>query len=224
MILKFVFDRVVALIGLLFLWPVLVIVAILVKVKMPGGPAFFVQKRVGKDGRLFNCHKFRTMTVKHNGSTVSVAGDSRITPLGAKLRHWKLDELPGLWDVLIGDMSFVGPRPDVPGYADKLVGDDRDVLKLRPGITGPATLKYRLEDEMLADVRRLMSVGRCLPQEQIDKMSDQELAVWYNDHVIYPDKVRLNCYYYRHYSFIKDIQMILCTVLGKKMKYVGEII
>ena len=224
MILKFVFDRVVALIGLLFLWPVLVIVAILVKVKMPGGPAFFVQKRVGKDGRLFNCHKFRTMTVKHNGSTVSVAGDSRITPLGAKLRHWKLDELPGLWDVLIGDMSFVGPRPDVPGYADKLVGDDRDVLKLRPGITGPATLKYRLEDEMLADVRRLMSVGRCLPQEQIDKMSDQELAVWYNDHVIYPDKVRLNCYYYRHYSFIKDIQIILCTVLGKKMEYVGEII
>ena len=224
MILKFVFDRVVALIGLLFLWPVLVIVAILVKVKMPGGPAFFVQKRVGKDGRLFNCHKFRTMTVKHNGSTVSVAGDSRITPLGAKLRHWKLDELPGLWDVLIGDMSFVGPRPDVPGYADKLVGDDRDVLKLRPGITGPATLKYRLEDEMLADVRRLMSVGRGLPQEQIDKMSDQELAVWYNDHVIYPDKVRLNCYYYRHYSFIKDIQMILCTVLGKKMEYVGEII
>ena len=192
MILKFVFDRVVALIGLLFLWPVLVIVAIMVKVKMPGGPAFFVQKRVGKDGRLFNCHKFRTMTVKHNGSTVSVAGDSRITPLGAKLRHWKLDELPGLWDVLIGDMSFVGPRPDVPGYADKLVGDDRDVLKLRPGITGPATLKYRLEDEMLADVRRLMSVGRCLQQEQIDKMSDQELAVWYNDHVIYPDKVRLN--------------------------------
>ena len=202
MVLKFLFDRIVSFIGLLFLWPVLVIVAILVKVKMPGGPAFFVQKRVGKDGRLFNCHKFRTMTVKHSGSTVSVAGDSRITPLGAKLRHYKLDELPGLWDVLIGNMSFVGPRPDVPGYADKLQGDDRDVLKLRPGITGPATLKYRLEDEMLADVRRLMSVGRCLPQEQIDKMSDQELAVWYNDHVIYPDKVRLNCYYYRHYSFI----------------------
>ena len=224
MILKYIFDRLVSFIGLLFLWPVLFVVAILIKIKMPGGPAFFVQKRVGKGGKLFSCHKFRTMTVKHNGSTVSVAGDSRITPLGAKLRHWKLDELPGLWDVLIGDMSFVGPRPDVPGYADKLVGDDRDVLKLRPGITGPATLKYRLEDEMLADVRRLMSVGRCLPQEQIDKMSDQELAVWYNDHVIYPDKVRLNCYYYRHYSFIKDIQMILCTVLGKKMEYVGEII
>ena len=244
MLLKWIFDRVVALIGLLVLWSVLLIVAILVKVKMPGGPAFFVQKRVGKGGRLFECHKFRTMTVpdgsrfkvqgsrlagetdnkKGGWSSVSVAGDSRITPLGATLRHYKLDELPGLWDVLIGNMSFVGPRPDVPGYADKLVGDDRDVLKLRPGITGPATLKYRLEDELLADVRRLMSEGRCLPQEQIDKMSDQELAVWYNDHVIYPDKVRLNCYYYRHYSFIKDIQMIFCTVLGKKMKYAGETI
>lgn len=196
----------------------------MVKVKMPGGPAFFVQKRVGKGGKLFDCHKFRTMTVKHNGSTVSVAGDSRITPFGAILRHYKLDELPGLWDVLIGNMSFVGPRPDVPGYADKLTGDDRDVLKLRPGITGPATLKYRLEDEMLADVRRLMTEGGCIPQEQIGKLSDQELAVWYNDNVIYPDKVRLNCYYYRHYSFIKDIQMILCTVLGKKMEYAGEVI
>ncbi len=222
MILKFVFDRVVALIGLLFLWPVLVIVAILVKVKMPGGPAFFVQKRVGKDGKLFDCHKFRTMTVKHNGSTVSVAGDSRITPLGAKLRHYKLDELPGLWDVLIGNMSFVGPRPDVPGYADKLQGDDRDVLKLRPGITGPATLKYRLEDEYLANARTL--VANLNVNLDLNSMSDQEVAVWYNDNVIYPDKVRLNCYYYRHYSFIKDIQMILCTVLGKKMEYAGEII
>ena len=217
MILKFVFDRVVALIGLLFLWPVLVIVAILVKVKMPGGPAFFVQKRVGKDGRLFNCHKFRTMTVKHNGSTVSVAGDSRITPLGAKLRHWKLDELPGLWDVLIGDMSFVGPRPDVPGYADALVGDDREVLKLRPGITGPATLKYRLEDEMISEY-----VAQ--KQKEGDMRPMQEIAVEYNDTVIYPDKVRLNCYYYHHYSFIKDIQMIFCTVLGKKMQYAGETI
>ena len=236
MLLKWIFDRVVSFIGLLFLWPVLLVVAFLIKVKMPGGPAFFVQKRVGKDGKLFNCYKFRTMipVVNNEGaegkkgdrewSTVSVAGDNRITPFGATLRHYKLDELPGLWNVLIGDMSFVGPRPDVPGYADKLQGDDRDVLNLRPGITGPATLKYRLEDEMLADVRRLMSEGRCLPQEQIDKMSDQELAVWYNDNVIYPDKVRLNCYYYRHYSFIKDIQMILCTVLGKRMKYAGETI
>jgi len=214
-ILKWIFDRVVSLVGLLFLWPVLLIVAILVKVKMPGGPAFFVQKRVGLDGKLFDCHKFRTMTVKHNGSTVSVAGDSRITPFGAKLRHYKLDELPGLWDVLRGKMSFVGPRPDVPGYADKLVGDDRDVLKLRPGITGPATLKYRLEDEMISEyVTKKQAEG--------DTRSMQEIAVEYNDTVIYPDKVRLNCYYYRHYSFIKDIQMIFCTVLGKKMKYAGE--
>ena len=224
MILKWLFDRMFSLIGLLFLWPVLFLVAILVKIKMPGGPVFFVQKRVGKEGKLFNCHKFRTMTVKHNGSTVSVAGDSRITSFGAKLRHYKLDELPGLWDVLIGNMSFVGPRPDVPGYADKLEGDYRDVLKLRPGITGPATLKYRLEDEMLADLRRLMPEGEWLSQEQIDGMTDQELAVWYNDNVIYPDKVRLNCYYYRHYSFIKDIQMIVCTVLGKNMEYAGEVI
>ena len=215
MILKWIFDRLVSFIGLLFLWPVLLVTAILVKIKMPGGPAFFVQKRVGKGGKLFNCHKFRTMTVKHNGSTVSVAGDSRITPLGAKLRHYKLDELLGLWDVLIGNMSFVGPRPDVPGYADKLTGTDRDVLKLRPGITGPATLKYRLEDEMIAEyVAQKHSSG--------DKREAQEIAVEYNDTVIYPDKVRLNCYYYHHYSFIKDIQMIVCTVLGKKMMYAGE--
>ena len=225
MLLKFLFDRLVALLGLLILWPVLLIVAILVKVKMPGGPAFFVQKRVGKDGKLFNCHKFRTMTVKHNGSTVSVAGDSRITPLGAKLRHYKLDELPGLWDVLVGNMSFVGPRPDVPGYADKLQGDDRDVLKLRPGITGPATLKYRLEDEMIAEYIQKMKNEELRMKNGVPMgLSDQELAVWYNDNVIYPDKVRLNCYYYRHYSFIKDIQMILCTVLGKKMEYAGEVI
>ncbi len=215
MILKWIFDRVVALIGLLFLWPVLLIVAIMIKVKMPGGPAFFVQKRVGKGGKLFNCHKFRSMTVKHSGSTVSVAGDSRITPFGATLRHYKLDELPGLWDVLIGNMSFVGPRPDVPGYADKLEGEDRDVLKLRPGITGPATLKYRLEDEMIAEfVAKRQTEG--------DLREAQVIAEEYNDTVIYPDKVRLNCYYYRHYSFMKDIEMIIATVLGRKVKFAGE--
>ena len=228
MILKFLFDRIVAFFGLLFLWPVILITAILVKIKMPGGPAFFVQKRVGKDGKLFNCHKFRSMTVKHSGSTVSVAGDSRITPFGAKLRHYKIDELPGLWDVMIGNMSFVGPRPDVPGYADKLEGADRDVLKLRPGITGPATLKYRVEDEMIAGFVADIKAGK---NEQVAKfenapdfstMSDQEIAVWYNDNVIYPDKVRLNCYYYRNYSFIMDIKMIFATVLGKKIEYAGE--
>ena len=226
MVLKWLFDRVVALFGLLFLWPVILITAVLVKIKMPGGPAFFVQKRVGKGGKLFNCHKFRSMTVNHSGSTVSVAGDARITPFGAKLRHYKIDELPGLWDVLIGNMSFVGPRPDVPGYADMLEGMDRDVLKLRPGITGPATLKYRVEDEMIAGFVAEIKAGK---NEQVAKfenapdfssMNDQEIAVWYNDNIIYPDKVRLNCYYYRNYSFIKDIQMIFATVLGKK--YAGE--
>ena len=215
--LKFIFDRVVSFVGLLFLWPLLLLLVILVKIKMPGGPAFFVQKRVGMNGKLFDCHKFRTMTVKHNGSTVSVAGDSRITPFGATLRHYKLDELPELWDVLIGNMSFVGPRPDVPGYADALEGDDREVLKLRPGITGPATLKYRLEDEMIADyVVKQQAAGDSRPM--------QEIAFEYNDKVIYPDKVRINRYYLHHYSFIKDIQMIFCTVLGKKMMYGGEII
>lgn len=215
MILKWLFDRIVAFFGLLLLWPILFVVTIMVKVKMPGDPVFFVQKRVGMGGKLFDCHKFRTMTVKHNGSTVSVAGDNRITPFGATLRHYKLDELPGLWDVLIGNMSFVGPRPDVPGYADKLTGDEKDVLKLRPGITGPATLKYRLEDEMICEfVAKRQAEGDVRPM--------QEIATEYNDTVIYPDKVRLNCYYYRHYSFIKDIEIIFATVLGFKVKFAGE--
>ena len=203
MFFKFLFDRIVSFIGLLFLWPVLIILAILIKVKMPGGPVFFVQKRVGKDGKLFTIAKFRTMTVNHNGSSVSVKGETRITPLGAKLRKYKLDELPELWNVLKGEMSFVGPRPDVPGYADQLQGDDREVLKLRPGITGPATLKYRNEEELLATVAN--------PQE-------------YNDTVIFPDKVRINRYYQNHYSFWMDIKIILATVLGKHFEYNGEII
>ncbi|MBO5619243.1 MAG: sugar transferase [Paludibacteraceae bacterium] len=201
-ILKYIFDRLMALLGLLFLWPVLLIVAILIKCKMPG-PVFFVQQRVGRNGKLFACHKFRSMTMGHNGSSVSVAGESRITPLGAKLRKYKLDELPELWDVLIGNMSFVGPRPDVPGYADKLQGEDCIILTLRPGITGPATLKYRNEEELLATV---------------------ENPIKYNDEVIYPDKVRLNRYYAEHYSFTKDIQMIFCTILGKHMMYNDELI
>ena len=217
MILKFLFDRIVALIGLLFLCPLLIVVAVLVKIKMPDGSVIFTQKRVGKDGKLFTCHKFRSMAVKHNGSTVSVAGDARITPLGAILRHYKIDELPGLWDVMIGNMSFVGPRPDVPGYADKLEGDDRVVLKLRPGITGPATLKYRLEDEMISDY-----VAK--KQKEGDTRPVQKIAEEYNDKVIYPDKVRINKYYYEHYSFIKDIQIIICTVLGKNMRYNNELI
>lgn len=212
MISKILFDKFFALFGLIMLSPVYLIVAILIKVKMPG-PILFCQKRVGQHGRLFTVYKFRSMTVSKKAETVgksskdatSIAAEeqSRITPLGEKLRKYKLDELPELWNVLTGDMSFVGPRPDVPGYADKLEGKDRDILKLKPGITGPASLKYRNEEELLAKVDN--------PKQ-------------YNDEVIYPDKVRINLYYLNHYSFIKDIQMIICTVLGKTMIYNDEII
>ena len=143
------------------------------------------------------------MVVNHGGSSVSVAGETRITTLGATLRKYKLDELPELWNVLIGDMSFVGPRPDVPGYADQLKGDDLEVLQLLPGITGPASLKYRNEEELLATVED--------PQR-------------YNDEVIFPDKVRINRYYLHHYSFWTDIKIILATVMGKKIMYGGEMI
>lgn len=200
---KWLFDRTWGFLGLLLLWPVMVVVAILIKVKMPGGPVLFTQKRVGRHGKLFTMHKFRSMTVSHHGSSVSVAGEARITPLGATLRRYKLDELPELWDVLIGNMSFVGPRPDVPGYADLLQGEARRILELRPGVTGPASLKYRDEENLLAKVDN--------PQE-------------YNDTVIFPDKVRINLYYLNHYSFAKDFQMILCTIFGKKMEYGGELI
>lgn len=203
MIAKYLFDRIMAFVGLIVLSPVLLVVWMLIRVKMPDGPAVFTQKRVGKDGKLFTMYKFRSMSAHHSGSTVSVAGESRITPLGAKLRRYKLDELPELWNVLIGDMSFVGPRPDVPGYADKLEGDDRRVLQLRPGITGLASLKYRDEEILLA--------GQANPQE-------------FNDKVIYPDKVRINLYYLDHYSFLADIKMIFATVLGKRIKYNNELI
>ena len=141
MMLKWLFDRTVSLIGLLFLWPVLAVVAILIKMKMPGGPAFFTQKRVGRNGRLFTMHKFRSMTVSHSGSSVSVAGEARITPLGATLRKYKLDELPELWDVLIGNMSFVGPRPFIPGESEKFEGMiDKKRYMMRPGVTGLAQI------------------------------------------------------------------------------------
>lgn len=205
MILKWSFDRIVSLFGLLILLPVLIVVAILIKVKMPG-PILFVQERVGRYGKLIKVHKFRSMTVRKASDKftgIAATETARITTLSEKLRRYKLDELPELWDVFIGNMSFVGPRPDIPGYADKLEGDDREILQLRPGITGPASLKYRNEEEMLSMVDN--------PQK-------------YNDEVIWPDKVRLNRYYLHHYSFAKDIEMIVATVLGRKIKYAGETI
>ena len=202
MTVKIIFDTIFSLLGLISLSPVMLAVAILIRIKMPGGPVIFKQKRVGQYGKLFTVYKFRSMKVAGEGITsIASKEENRITPLGKKLRRYKLDELPELWNVLKGDMSFVGPRPDVPGYADKLKGKDRDILKLKPGITGPASLKYRQEEDLLNSVEN--------PQE-------------YNDKIIYPDKVRLNLYYLEHYSFFKDIEMIMCTVLGRKMRYAGE--
>lgn len=196
MILKICFDRLAALGGLLLLWPVLLVCAILIRIKMPGGPVIFKQRRVGQYGQLFTMYKFRTMKVNHSGGTVSVQGESRITPLGAKLRKYKLDELPELWNVLIGDMSLVGPRPDVPGYADKLEGEDRRILLLKPGITGVASIKYRNEEELLA--------------EQNDPQK-------YNDEVLFPDKVKINIEYLDNWSFGFDIKIITYTILGKDL-------
>lgn len=188
---KRLFDIVFSLLGLCVLWPVFWVVALLIRIKMSGGPVIFKQKRVGLNGGLFTIYKFRTMTVAHGGSSISVAGESRITPLGHVLRKYKLDELPELWNVLIGDMSFVGPRPDVPGYADMLKGEDWNVLKLRPGITGLASLKYANEEEVLATV---------------------EDPVKYNNEVIFPDKVRINLEYYYNHSVWGDCKIIWQTV------------
>lgn len=190
--LKNCFDKIFALIGLLLCCPILLIIALLIRLKMPDGAVLFRQKRVGQYGKVFTMVKFRTMIVAHHGSSVSVVGESRITPLGAFLRKYKLDELPELWNILKGDMSFVGPRPDVPGYADKLIGKDRDILQLKPGITGPATLKYRNEEELLAQQTN--------PQQ-------------YNDEVIFPDKVKINLGYLHHHSFWGDIRIIIKTIL-----------
>ncbi len=195
MLAKWLFDRVFSLIGLILLSPLFVVVAILIRVKMPDGPILFKQIRVGRYGKPFTLYKFRSMVVDHTGSNVSVAGEARITPLGAKLRKYKLDELPQLWNVFIGDMSFVGPRPDVPGYADKLEGEESVILKLRPGITGPASLKYKNEEELLASVTD---------------------PVKYNDEVIFPDKVKINMQYYYHWSFWGDIKYIAKTIVNKE--------
>ena len=200
MLSKWLFDRIISLLGLLCLGWLYLVIAIMIKVKT-GGPVFYAQVRVGRNGRLFRCHKFCTMEGEQEESPIAALEQKRITPIGRTLRHLHLDELPQLWDVFIGKMSFVGPRPDVPGYADKLEGEDRAILKLRPGITGPASLKYRNEEELLA---------------QVDD------PVKYNDEVIWPDKVRLNLYYLQHYSFWMDLKMIFATVLGRKIEFAGE--
>lgn len=201
--LKFLFDRIFAFLGLVILSPVLLVVALLVRIKMPDGPVLFRQERIGKDGKPFSLVKFRTMAGDQTGDTVTVAGDPRVTPLGAVLRRYKLDELPELWNVLVGDMSFVGPRPDVPGYADALTGEDREILQLRPGITGPATLKYRNEEELLAGF---------------------EDPLRYNDEFIFPDKVRLNRKYLHNQSLGLDLRILLATLTGGNLHFDGEML
>lgn len=187
---KWCFDRIVALIGLIVLFLPLLIIAILIKLDSKG-PVFFMQTRIGKDGKPFKICKFRTMHRDAKGDTITTANDPRITRMGHWLRHSKVDCLTELINVFIGQMSFVGPRPDVPGYADQLQEEDRRVLQLRPGITGPASIKYRNEEELLAQ---------------------QDDPKWYNDNVIWPDKVRINLDYLNNWSFFGDIKLIFKTV------------
>jgi lipopolysaccharide/colanic/teichoic acid biosynthesis glycosyltransferase len=187
---KRLFDIIVASLALsLFAFP-LGLIALIIWLTS-GVPIFFLQKRVGRYGNIFQIIKFRTMVVRSaKDSVITVAGDTRVTPVGFYLRRWKLDELPQFWNVLVGDMSLVGPRPDVPGYADRLQGNEARLLCLRPGITGPATLIYKNEDEIMA------------------KVSD---PLEYKNKVIYPDKVRINLEYLETYSFSKDLYYLWLT-------------
>ena len=188
---KAILDRFLACIGLLLLAVPIAILWVVIRI-VDGAPVIFSQRRVGRFGSIFTIYKFRTMDYRHGSDvTVTVAGDRRVTSLGKVLRRCKLDELPQLLCVALGDMSFVGPRPDVEGYMDRLQGEDREVLTLRPGITGPATLKYRDEEAILAGV------------------SD---PLKYNDTVIFPDKVRINREYIRKCSFVVDLKILLTTV------------
>ena len=205
-VIKFLFDRVMAFIGLAVLSLPLLVIAVAVKRSIKGLPVIYTQTRVGKDGKLFRIHKFRTMTNGQEVSNVAYPNRALVTPTGAWLRRHKLDELPELWNVLVGDMSFVGPRPDVPGYADQLQGEDRLVLAMRPGITGPATLKYRNEDQLIESyVKQAIQRG--------DARTEEEIALQYNDEVIFPDKVRINLDYYRNAGLLKDLVILLKTIL-----------
>jgi lipopolysaccharide/colanic/teichoic acid biosynthesis glycosyltransferase len=190
MFIKRIFDVVASILGLIFLIPLFLLIAIIIKLKMPG-PVFFCQRRTGRHGKAFTIYKYRTMVMNHRGSTISVKGESRITPLGERLRKYKLDELPELLNVLKGEMSLVGPRPDMSEYVEKLNGQQRLILKMRPGITGPASLKFANEEAILASVRD--------PKK-------------YNDEVLWPEKVRMNLEYYHTRSFIGDLVIIFKTI------------
>ncbi|KXJ43828.1 sugar transferase [Marinobacter sp. C18] len=188
---KRVFDLVFALLGLTLVWWLIVIAWLAATIDTRSN-GFFIQKRVGRNGSTFRVVKIKTMRpVASFDTTVTSRVDPRITPLGAFFRRTKIDELPQLWNVFVGDMSFVGPRPDVPGFADQLQGEERAMLSIRPGITGPATLKYRDEEEILA--------AQANPEA-------------YNRDVIWPDKVRINLDYIRDWSLRLDVQYIFQTV------------
>lgn len=192
-ILKRGFDLVVAFVCLLCLWWLVLIAWVLASIDTRSN-GFFIQQRVGKGGRLFRVVKIKTMRPDSvTTTTVTRAGDPRITRLGHAFRKTKIDELPQLWNVLIGDMSFVGPRPDVPGFADKLNDDDKIILSIRPGITGPATLRFRDEEKLLASVNN--------PEK-------------YNIEVIFPEKVRINKEYIKNYSLFSDLKYIFITIFG----------
>ena len=188
---KRLFDIIFSLVGIVFLLPIFIVVSILIKIDSLG-PIFFLQKRVGLNGDIFKIIKFRTMRVNHNNSlTVTVENDMRITRIGKILRKYKIDEIPELINVLIGDMSLVGPRPDVPGYADLLKGNNRNILKLRPGITSRASIKYANEEQLLLD---------------------QQDPIAYNNDVIFPDKVKMNLNYYENNNIWIDIKIIFATL------------
>jgi len=188
---KRIFDVFVAVIGGFIFLPIMFLIAIIIKTTSKGS-IFFLQQRVGYNGQLFKMIKFRSMKMRQiSDSTISVKGDPRITKFGSILRKSKLDELPSLWNVFIGDMSLVGPRPDVSGYADKLSGEERNILKLKPGITGPASLKYADEENILAKQKN--------PKQ-------------YNDQVIYPNKVKMNLDYYYNNNLWIDIKIIFATI------------
>jgi len=187
------FDLIVAGVGILLVAPV-IMAAWLVAALETRSNGFFLQTRIGKHGKPFRVIKIRTMIpAASEGLTVTTATDRRITRSGRWMRRFKIDELPQLINILRGEMSFVGPRPDVPGYADRLEGEDRIILSVRPGITGPASLKYRDEEAILARVRD--------PKR-------------YNDEVIWPDKVAINKAYIREWSFWKDIHYLVQTLTG----------
>jgi len=192
--LKRAFDVVVALIGLALTWWIILLASLCASLDT-GKSGFFTQSRVGQNGKLFKIIKIRTMRDTPAITTnVTTQTDPRITRLGRFFRQTKIDELPQLINVLLGQMSFVGPRPDVSGFADQLAGADRIILSIRPGITGPATLRFRDEERILAE------------------QSDPER---YNREVIFPEKIRLNREYVEYYSFWKDVIYIWQTIIGR---------